>query len=83
MKLLPIISNADAAILSLKRKLDDALKSLGAIDHRQFKRTIAEMKLSGDFERLRDIPSLKSKQTLPALPCRIIYTVCGSPSRHV
>jgi hypothetical protein len=24
----------------------------------------------------------KSKLTLLASPCRIIYTVCGSPSRH-
>jgi hypothetical protein len=38
-----------------ERALDDAIKSLGTIDHHQFKRTIAEMKSSGDFERLRDI----------------------------
>ncbi|WP_430228870.1 hypothetical protein [Nitrosomonas communis] len=37
------------------KELDDAIKSLGAIDHRQFKKTIAEMKSSGDIDRLRDI----------------------------
>lgn len=36
-------------------ELDDAIKSIGTIDHRQFKRTIADMKSAGDIERLRDI----------------------------
>lgn len=36
-------------------ELDGAIKTLGTVDYRQFKRIIADMKSNGDIDRLRDI----------------------------
>jgi hypothetical protein len=39
-------------------------------------------RIQGISSKMRVYSVLKSTLTLPASPCRIAHTVCGSPSRH-